>query len=81
MRTEPAQRRYSTILRLLAFLLLLLAGFLLFASVGFDFERLVDMVRATNPWIFLALMSLLPLVGFQAISSNFFQPISSVLTR
>jgi len=64
MRTEESSIRPSTLLRLLAFLLLLVTGFFLFASVDFDFKRLVDLVRATDPLVFLSLMSLLPLIGF-----------------
>ncbi len=64
MRTEDSSFRPSTLFRLLAFLLLLLAGLILFACVGFDFHRLVDLVKATNPLVFAGLMSLLPLIGF-----------------
>jgi len=64
MNSEPPQSRLSILFRLLAFAMLLTAGFLLFAWVDFDLARLAELVRATHPLVFIGLMCVLPLLGF-----------------
>lgn len=61
---RPEVTMTSILLKLLMFGLPIFCGLgFLFAS-GFDVERLLESIRATNPVLFLGIMSLLPLAGF-----------------
>ena len=64
MQPEQSQPRLSTLFRLLAFGMILLAGLLLFAAVDFDIRQLGLLVRSTDPLVFIGLMCTLPLAGF-----------------
>ena len=63
---EPARAKGTAALwfRLSAFLMLIVAGFLLLAAVDFEPSRLIDSIRGTSPLHFLLLMVALPLIGF-----------------
>ena len=64
MPSSSSRNLTSSILRLSAFAMLLLAGLMLFALVDFNLRELGALVRGTHPLVFIGLMCSLPLAGF-----------------
>ncbi len=66
--TAPEKRRRARwrdgAASVLVFVALIGGGIALLAWHDFDIESLLDTLRATNPLVFLGLMTVLPLVGF-----------------
>jgi uncharacterized membrane protein YdjX (TVP38/TMEM64 family) len=60
----PEVSMTSSLLKLLIFGLPIAFGLGFLVTSGFDMERLLESIRATDPFLFLGIMSLLPLAGF-----------------
>lgn len=61
---QPKVSMISILLKLLMFGLPIACGLGFLVASGFDMERLLESIRATDPLLFLGIMSLLPLAGF-----------------
>lgn len=64
MTWQADRSTFSIAFRILAFVLLLTAGFGVLAAADFNLSRALETVQATDPLTFVLLMSLLPLLGF-----------------